>query len=130
MALSAKNKFQNEQELAKYLVAESYFLDDPSIANDSEALIQFCRDNKNQRTKLDSFMEEYGLSNSEGIALMCLAESLIRIPDDQTRDSLINEKLTSGHTIYALSVKKSAAMLGQPEVFEINFNSQCFSCKT
>ena len=72
MALSAKNKFQNEQELAKYLVAESYFLDDPSIANDSEALIQFCRDNKNQRTKLDSFMEEYGLSNSEGIAVLCM----------------------------------------------------------
>ena len=67
MALSAKNKFQNEQELAKYLVAESSFLDDPSIVNDAEALIQFCRDNKNQRTKLDSFMEEYGLSNSEGI---------------------------------------------------------------
>ena len=51
MALSAKNKFQNEQELAKYLVAESYFLDDPSIANDAEALIQFCRDNKKNNCK-------------------------------------------------------------------------------
>ena len=111
MALSAKNKFQNEQELAKYLVAESYFLDDPSITNDAEALIQFCRDNKNQRTKLDSFMEEYGLLNSEGIALMCLAESLIRIPDDQTRDSLINEKLTSG---------KWSEHLGRAESFLVN----------
>ena len=38
-------------------------------------------------------MEEYGLSNNEGIALMCLAESLLRIPDKKTRDDLIKEKL-------------------------------------
>ena len=42
---------------------------------------------------LDSFLREFGLSNSEGIALMCLAEALLRVPDQATIDSLISEKI-------------------------------------
>ena len=95
MFLNSEAKFVDEQELAKLLLGESYFLDDPEISRNTESIIQFCRNNKSRRTKLDAFMEQYGLSNSEGIALMCLAESLMRIPDNQTRDALINEKLTS-----------------------------------
>ena len=95
MNFSSKDKFKSEYELAKSLLSQAAFLQKPSITENTEALIQLCRDNKKQRTKLDFFMEEYGLSNSEGIALMCLAESLMRIPDNLTRDSLINEKLTS-----------------------------------
>ena len=38
-----------------------YFLDDPEIAQHTQSIIQYCRSNKNQRTKLDAFMEEYGL---------------------------------------------------------------------
>jgi RHH-type proline utilization regulon transcriptional repressor/proline dehydrogenase/delta 1-pyrroline-5-carboxylate dehydrogenase len=95
MTFVSQNKFHNEQDIAKFLISESYFLENPDISQNAELLIQFCRKNKKQQTKLDAFMAEYGLSNSEGIALMCLAESLMRIPDDQTRNSLINEKLTS-----------------------------------
>jgi len=95
MIFSSKNKFRSEQDLAKYLISESQFLDNVEITQNTESLIHFCRNNKSKQTKLDAFMEEYGLSNSEGIALMCLAESIMRIPDDVTRDSLINEKLTS-----------------------------------
>ena len=95
MHLDIEGKLADEQELAKLLLGESYFLDDPEIIQHTQSIIQYCRINKNQRTKLDAFMEQYGLSNSEGIALMCLAESLVRIPDNKTRDALINEKLTS-----------------------------------
>ncbi len=42
---------------------------------------------------MDIFMSEYGLSNSEGIALMCLAEALLRVPDSQTIDALIEDKI-------------------------------------
>ncbi|MEL6210878.1 MAG: proline dehydrogenase family protein, partial [Pseudomonadota bacterium] len=42
------------------------------------------------------FLEEFGLSNSEGLALMCLAEALLRVPDAETRDELIAEKIRSG----------------------------------
>ena len=82
MFLNSEAKFADEQELAKLLLGESYFLDDPEISRNTESIIQFCRNNKSRRTKLDAFMEQYGLSNSEGIALMCLAESLMRIPDN------------------------------------------------
>ena len=41
--------------------------------------------------------------NNEGIALMCLAESLLRIPDKKTRDDLIKEKITSAKWIEHLN---------------------------
>ena len=111
MFLNSEAKFADEQELAKLLLGESYFLDDPEISRNTESIIQFCRNNKSRRTKLDAFMEQYGLSNSEGIALMCLAESLMRIPDNQTRDALIIEKLTSA---------KWSEHLGKAESFLVN----------
>ncbi len=44
---------------------------------------------------VNQLMREYRLSSAEGIALMCLAEALLRIPDVHTRDQLIQDKL--GH---------------------------------
>ena len=40
-------------------------------------------------------LTEYGLSNDEGIALMCLAEALLRVPDSETIDALIEDKIAS-----------------------------------
>ncbi|MGN6356490.1 MAG: bifunctional proline dehydrogenase/L-glutamate gamma-semialdehyde dehydrogenase PutA [Novosphingobium sp.] len=45
---------------------------------------------------VEGLMREYALSSQEGIALMCLAEALLRIPDDATRDALIRDKLADG----------------------------------
>ena len=41
------------------------------------------------------FLNEFGLSTEEGIALMCLAEALLRVPDDETIDALIEDKIAS-----------------------------------
>ncbi len=41
-------------------------------------------------------IQEYSLSSEEGVALMCLAEALLRIPDDATRDALIRDKVSRG----------------------------------
>ena len=41
-------------------------------------------------------IHEYSLSSEEGVALMCLAEALLRIPDDATRDALIRDKVSRG----------------------------------
>jgi RHH-type transcriptional regulator, proline utilization regulon repressor / proline dehydrogenase / delta 1-pyrroline-5-carboxylate dehydrogenase len=41
-------------------------------------------------------MREYALSSTEGVALMCLAEALLRIPDEATRDALIRDKIAHG----------------------------------
>ncbi|MFK8041054.1 bifunctional proline dehydrogenase/L-glutamate gamma-semialdehyde dehydrogenase PutA [Congregibacter sp.] len=43
---------------------------------------------------MELFLAEYGLSTNEGIALMCLAEALLRVPDPGTIDSLIEDKIT------------------------------------
>ena len=45
---------------------------------------------------LDAFLLQYDLSSEEGIALMCLAEALLRIPDKETIDKLIRDKISSG----------------------------------
>lgn len=42
---------------------------------------------------MESFLAEYGLSTDEGIALMCLAEALLRVPDADTIDALIEDKI-------------------------------------
>ncbi len=45
------------------------------------------------RSAIDSLMREYDLSSEEGVLLMCVAEALLRIPDDATADKLIRDKL-------------------------------------
>ncbi len=45
---------------------------------------------------VEGLMREYALSSQEGVALMCLAEALLRIPDHQTRDALIRDKIGGG----------------------------------
>ena len=42
---------------------------------------------------METFLAEYGLSTEEGIALMCLAEALLRVPDAETIDALIEDKI-------------------------------------
>ena len=42
---------------------------------------------------IDAFMREYALSSEEGVALMCLAEALLRVPDAETADKLIRDKI-------------------------------------
>lgn len=55
------------------------------------ALIKGARGNK--ASGIDAFLQQYGLDTDEGIALMCLAEALLRIPDAATADALIRDKI-------------------------------------
>ena len=45
---------------------------------------------------VQGLLQEYSLSSQEGVALMCLAEALLRIPDPATRDALIRDKISTG----------------------------------
>lgn len=103
------NKFSNEAVLVEKLVAEAEFLKNPSIDQIAEKIVRACRNQKSAQTKLDAFLAEYGLSNKEGVALMCLAESLLRIPDNKTRDELIKEKLS--HSKWKEHLNKSDSLL-------------------
>jgi RHH-type transcriptional regulator, proline utilization regulon repressor / proline dehydrogenase / delta 1-pyrroline-5-carboxylate dehydrogenase len=46
---------------------------------------------------VQGLLQEFALSSSEGVALMCLAEALLRIPDTATRDALIRDKISGGN---------------------------------
>ena len=59
-------------------------------------LASSARANRHRHGGVDAFMHEYGLTSEEGIILMCLAEALLRIPDADTADQLIAEKIGEG----------------------------------
>jgi RHH-type proline utilization regulon transcriptional repressor/proline dehydrogenase/delta 1-pyrroline-5-carboxylate dehydrogenase len=46
---------------------------------------------------VEQFIKEYGLDNQEGVMIMCLAEALLRIPDDRTADALIRDKIDASN---------------------------------
>ncbi|OXS16525.1 bifunctional proline dehydrogenase/L-glutamate gamma-semialdehyde dehydrogenase [Zobellella denitrificans] len=48
-------------------------------------------------TMMEKFLAQYGLTTKEGVALMCLAEALLRVPDKSTIDELIEDKISSGN---------------------------------
>ena len=98
-----KSKFISESLIVPNLIKKTEFLNDPSISSNAEEIIKACRKNKKERTKLDAFLSEYGLDNEEGVALMCLAESILRIPDSKTRDLIISERLSEGSWIEHLN---------------------------
>ncbi|MBV1795686.1 trifunctional transcriptional regulator/proline dehydrogenase/L-glutamate gamma-semialdehyde dehydrogenase [Siccirubricoccus sp. G192] len=51
---------------------------------------------KGSRGGVEGLIQEFSLSSQEGVALMCLAEALLRIPDRATRDALIRDKISAG----------------------------------
>ena len=90
-----RSKFTPEQEAIDRLLTSSPYEDDVATVIEEEAarIIAAMRSERAQQPLLDRFLSEYGLSNREGIALMCLAESLLRIPDRRTADRLIADKV-------------------------------------
>jgi RHH-type proline utilization regulon transcriptional repressor/proline dehydrogenase/delta 1-pyrroline-5-carboxylate dehydrogenase len=73
--------------------------------------VQALREETENHTLLDTFLSEYGLSNEEGVALMCLAEAFLRIPDADTAELLVQEKLAD---------RDWAAHLGQADSWLVN----------
>ncbi len=56
-------------------------------------LVARVRAKASNQSAVESFMREYDLSSEEGVLLMCVAEALLRIPDKETADKLIRDKL-------------------------------------
>ncbi|HEY4367302.1 MAG TPA: bifunctional proline dehydrogenase/L-glutamate gamma-semialdehyde dehydrogenase PutA [Steroidobacteraceae bacterium] len=77
----------------------------------AQRLVEGVRAHETQRTGLDAFLRQYDLSSQEGVILMCLAEALLRIPDDATADKLIADKIAKGDW---------AAHLGDAESLFVN----------
>lgn len=90
------------------------------VFNRAAAIVNAMRDGQNKFGELEDFLREYGLSTKEGLALMCLAEALLRVPDAHTMDKLIEDKLgrqnwqsaESGDSSALVSVSTWALALG------------------
>ena len=66
------------------------------IEHRARALVTNVRAHHRDTDAAQAFLREYDLSSQEGVVLMCLAEALLRIPDAQTADEFIQDKLSSG----------------------------------
>ncbi len=64
------------------------------IAEKAQSMIRTLRSQKRKSGSIESFFQTYGLNTQEGIALMCLAEALLRVPDSSTASSLIRDKIS------------------------------------
>jgi RHH-type proline utilization regulon transcriptional repressor/proline dehydrogenase/delta 1-pyrroline-5-carboxylate dehydrogenase len=74
----------------------------------ARALAGNVRHARRNASGVDALMHEFSLSSAEGVALMCLAEALLRVPDAATRDRLIADKL--GHGDWAAHVGHSPSL--------------------
>ncbi|WP_051679089.1 trifunctional transcriptional regulator/proline dehydrogenase/L-glutamate gamma-semialdehyde dehydrogenase [Xanthobacter sp. 91] len=86
-----------EMECVPPLLAAATFPQETkdAIARTARHLISAVRA-KRRGGGVEGLVQEYSLSSQEGVALMCLAEALLRIPDSATRDALIRDKISSG----------------------------------
>jgi RHH-type proline utilization regulon transcriptional repressor/proline dehydrogenase/delta 1-pyrroline-5-carboxylate dehydrogenase len=66
-----------------------------AVREEAHALVRGARRRARRQGVVESFLQEFSLSTPEGLALMCLAEALLRTPDEETRDRLIAEKVAS-----------------------------------
>jgi RHH-type proline utilization regulon transcriptional repressor/proline dehydrogenase/delta 1-pyrroline-5-carboxylate dehydrogenase len=65
----------------------------PAVAERARALVHAARAVHRPGTDVTDFLAEYGLGTAEGVALLCLAEALLRIPDAATADALIEDRI-------------------------------------
>jgi RHH-type proline utilization regulon transcriptional repressor/proline dehydrogenase/delta 1-pyrroline-5-carboxylate dehydrogenase len=66
-----------------------------ATTNNATALIQAVRADDEASSMIDSLLLEYSLDTKEGILLMCLAEALMRVPDGETADAFIRDRLSA-----------------------------------
>jgi RHH-type proline utilization regulon transcriptional repressor/proline dehydrogenase/delta 1-pyrroline-5-carboxylate dehydrogenase len=109
-------KFDSEAKAVSGLLARlSLTTDDRAqIGSKAKQLVRNARQIGRGQGVVESFLQEFSLSTREGLALMCLAEALLRTPDEETRDRLIAEKIGSADW---------ASHLGRSESLFVNASS-------
>ncbi len=92
-----RNKFRDERAVVAELLANPglSLAERADVLRDAIALVDQARASQKKQGVVESFLQEFSLGTREGLALMCLAEALLRTPDADTRDRLIAEKIGS-----------------------------------
>ena len=95
-AITAAYRLPEVEAMAPLLQAATLDPDSrAAVASTARELVVALRTNR-RRSPVEGLVQEYSLSSEEGVALMCLAEALLRIPDNHTRDALIRDKIAEG----------------------------------
>lgn len=74
---------------------------------------------------VQGLLQEFSLSSQEGVALMCLAEALLRIPDKATRDALIRDKISNGN--WQSHIGRSASLFVNAATWGLLFTGKLVS---
>ena len=90
-------KFADEAEVIAALLASEPLVggDRQAVVSHAAELVEGARASARKQGVVESFLKEFSLGTREGLALMCLAEALLRTPDAETRDRLIAEKISA-----------------------------------
>lgn len=94
----AAHHLMDEYRLVGALIERAASTEDERrrTADIARRLVQAARTNEGRHAGIDAFMHEYGLATDEGVILMCLAEALLRIPDAETANAFIADKISGG----------------------------------
>ncbi len=89
------HKYRDEREAIADLLAHKPLTSEEraAVRAEAEALVRTARRSARKQGVVEGFLQEFSLGTREGLALMCLAEALLRTPDEATRDALIAEKI-------------------------------------
>ena len=106
-------KYRDERETVAALLADPPLDADEraQVAERAVTLVQDARADARSQGIVEGFLREFSLGTQEGLALMCLAEALLRTPDSETKDRLIAEKIGTADW---------ASHLGQSESLFVN----------
>lgn len=86
---------RDETEAVQWLLAQGASANGDAYML-AHRLVSSVREKRTRASGVDALMHEFSLSSEEGVALMCLAEALLRIPDSETADRLIADKISRG----------------------------------
>lgn len=109
MSVSFSSYFQLSEEQAVRALLDGFVWDRARarrVAKDASALIMAVRERGAEAGQLESFMRDYALDTEEGLALMTLAEALLRIPDKETRSALIRDKVAAANWLGGVGSSK------------------------
>lgn len=100
---------QDESKSLRFLLSQLDLSDvaQADITDIAQDLVQTVRLHESHKGGVDALMSHYNLTSEEGILLMCLAEALLRIPDKETEDLLIKDKLSGANWSKHLGASES-----------------------
>lgn len=122
-ALRQHHRLPDDQALAPLIKLAT--VDDAThnaIVARATAWVQAVRANKAMLGSVGDFLQEFSLSSQEGVALLCVAEALLRIPDTATQDALIADKLSAVE--WANHQKRTGTLFAGSAVFGLMLTGQ------